>query len=81
MQSLSAFFFFFFLKQKIVGFKSHIDMYFHSLIIEFFWFDYLEFQIKKKIHTMVVVMSLEEERVAGKWLTLGVWGLEGNYDL
>ena len=56
-------------------------MYFHSLIMEFFWFDYLEFQIKKKIHTMVVVMSLEEERVAGKWLTLGVWGLEGNYDL
>ena len=30
---------------------------------------------------MVVVMSLEEERVADKWLTLGVWGLEGNYDL
>ena len=48
--------------KRTIAFKSSIDLLFHPLIIEFFWFAYLWFRTEEKIHTKV---ALKVSR--GRW--------------
>ena len=36
--------------QEKIAFKGPFDLYFHLLIIEFFWFALLQFKVEEKIH-------------------------------
>ena len=58
MQSLSSFLLLF--GDKKIAFKSPFELYFHSVIIEIFWFAKLQFKIEEKIHMMC--LEVLEER-------------------
>ena len=70
-------------KQNVL--KSSLGLYFHTLVVEFFWFTKLQFKTERKIHAKAITnafrdagwVSLESFSALGgrsKWFTWGGWG-------